>query len=68
MKTTVLVASQNDLIPRPEVARSFGVVPRTVKRWEKLHGLTPYKVTCRLVAYPAEQIAKLRAGARVIQG
>ena len=54
----------DDLIPRPEVARSFGVVPRTVARWEIIHGLTPFKVTSRLVCYPASQIEKLKANAR----
>lgn len=53
-----------DLIPRPSVARSFGVTCRTVTRWEPLHGLTPFKVSSRLVCYPASQIEKLRANAR----
>ena len=53
-----------NLIPRPAVARSFGVTCRTVTRWEQLHGLTPFKITSRLVCYPASQIEKLKANAR----
>jgi hypothetical protein len=52
------------LIPRPAAAREFGVTCRTMSRWEALHGLTPFKVTSRLVCYPASQIEKLKANAR----
>jgi len=68
MNKPLLSAQAEDLIPRPEVARSFGVVPRTVKRWEALYGLTPFTITSRLVCYPASQIEKLRANARAIGG
>lgn len=54
-----------DLIPRPTVARSFGVCARTIKRWEPLKGLTPFKITSRLVGYPVSQIERIKAEARV---
>lgn len=60
----ILVASAEDLIPRPTVARSFGVTCQTIRRWEKIHGLTPYAITSRTVCYPAIQIEKLKANAR----
>lgn len=54
-----------DLIPRPKVARSFGVCCRTIKRWEIVKGLTPFKITSRLVGYPASQIERIKSDARV---
>jgi len=54
-----------NLIPRPTVARSFGVCTRTIKRWETLKGLTPHKLTSRLVGYPASEIERIKSQARV---
>jgi len=60
----MLIESDN-LIPRPAVARMFGVVCVTVKRWEKVYGLTVHKINSRVTAYPATEIERIKDVSRV---
>jgi hypothetical protein len=60
-----MLNESKNLITRPQVARMFGVVCITVRRWEKIYGLTVHKITSRLTAYPADEIERIKSTSRV---
>ena len=47
------------LLSHREVAELFGVVPVTVRRWERLDILTPIKINARTVRYHPDEVMKL---------
>jgi hypothetical protein len=58
---------KNRLVSRSEAARQFGCCIRTLKRKEKPLGpLTPFRLSARLVAYPARELEKMLADARAV--
>ncbi|HOC55763.1 MAG TPA: hypothetical protein PKI20_09095 [Verrucomicrobiota bacterium] len=50
------------IIKRSKTAELFNRTPRTLARWEALGILTPIKLNCRSVAYPAAQVERILRG------